>query len=221
MKENYTRIAVILDRSGSMATVQDATIAGFNEFIAEQRKLPGEVSVKLVKFDTEYEPVFDQPLFAVPLLTREMFEPRGMTALYDAQGWTIDLLGRELDALAEAERPSKVIVMTLTDGMENASKNYRQARVAEMIQHQREKYGWEFIYLGANQDAIAVAASMNIPAQAAMTYNANPIATRTTLYAASNYVSSMRTVGQAMFTDDDRLAARAEDLVGDSAFARK
>ena len=134
MKENCARIAIILDRSGSMASVRESTIAGFNEFIRAQRQLPGEVMVKLVQFDDQYDVVFDKPLADVPELTQDLFVPRGMTALFDAQGKTIVALGEELAALPEAQRPSKVIVMTLTDGLESASKEYGVDKIASLVE---------------------------------------------------------------------------------------
>ena len=136
MKANYTRIAVILDRSGSMQSVCEATVAGFNEFVRTQQSLPGEVKLKLVQFDDRYEVVFDEPLHQVPELTQQTFVPRGMTALLDAQGRTIVELGAELAEQPEEERPSKVIVLTLTDGLENASKSFTRDRVAELIVHE-------------------------------------------------------------------------------------
>lgn len=104
--------------------------------------------------------------------------PRGMTALLDAIGRTIDDVGRRLAATEEARRPVKVIVAMLTDGMENASKDYTNARISEMIGHQKEKYGWEFIFLAANQDAIATARSMSISAEDAISYDASPAGVR-------------------------------------------
>jgi len=213
MKANYTRIAVILDRSGSMQSVCEATVAGFNEFVRTQQSLPGEVKLKLVQFDNFYEVVFDEPLHAVPELTQQTFVPRGSTALLDAQGRTIVELGAELAEQPEEERPSKVIVLTLTDGMENASKTFTRDRVAELVRQQREVYKWEFIYLGANQDAIAVARSMNIPAGQAMTFNASPAAMRGTMQATAKLVWNQISMPAApqSFSDEDRAAAIAKE----------
>lgn len=170
MKDGFTRIAVILDRSGSMRAIRSATVSGFNEFVGSLRSQPGDLKLRLVRFGTEYEVVFDKPLAEIPVLTDADLEPRGMTALLDAQGKTIQDLGRELEGLSEGDRPAKVIVMTMTDGEENSSKEFTAEKVAEMVKHQREAYQWEFMYLGTNQDAIKVAASMNIPAASSMTY---------------------------------------------------
>src|ERR1035437_5983097 len=159
MKENRARIAVILDRSGSMSSVRESTVSGFNEFIRSQRALPGDVSVKLVQFDDQYEVVFDKRLADVPELTQDLFVPRGRTALFDAQGRTIVALGEELAALAESERPSKVIGMTLTDGLENASQHFTVEIISALIKQQIEVYKWDFVFLGASQVAIRTAAT--------------------------------------------------------------
>ena len=211
MRENFTRIAVILDRSGSMQTLREATVGGFNEFVRTQLQLPGEASLKLVQFDDQYEVVFDKPLKEVPELTQDMFVPRGWTALLDAQGRTIEELGGELAAMEESERPSKVLVLTLTDGLENASKAFTLERVAELVKRQRKVYSWEFVYLGANQDAVQVAATMNIPAPMAMSYSAAPSAARQIFKSASVVLKSIRTGNAAGFTDEDRREAMAEE----------
>ena len=157
------------------------------------------------------------PLDAVPELTQDRFVPRGGTALYDAQGKTIVALGEELAAMPESERPSKVIIMTLTDGMENSSKEYTLAMISTLIKEQREKYNWDFVFLGANQDAVKTAGTMNIPMGSAITYSANPAAMRASMNIASNYVKTSRLQGSAMFSKSDRLAAMIPDEDQDSA----
>lgn len=211
MRENFTRIAVILDRSGSMESCKESTVTGFNSFVAEQKKLPGEAKLKLVQFDNEYETVFDKPLSQAPELTQTTFVPRGSTALLDAQGRTIIDLGNELEKMPEHERPSKIIVVTLTDGAENASHEFTAAKISEMIKHQRETYGWDFVFLGANQDAIKTAASMNIPMASSMTYAANARGMSNTMAAVSNYVGLSRSGLVANFTDDERVMAMVSD----------
>jgi hypothetical protein len=211
MKENRTRIAIILDRSGSMSSVRESTIAGFNAFIRSQRELPGNVAVKLVQFDDQYDVVFDLPLADVPELTQDLFVPRGSTALFDAQGRTIVTLGEELAALPESERPSRVIVMTLTDGLENASKEFTIDRIASLIKHQTEVYKWDFVFLGANQDAIRTGAMMSIPAAASLSYTSSNAGTANVFAAAASYVGSIRSGASAAFSPKDRKAALAED----------
>lgn len=211
MKENCARIVIILDRSGSMNQVREATVSGFNEFIRAQRELPGEVRVKLVQFDDQYEVAFDKPLAEVPELTQDHFVPRGMTALFDAQGKTIVALGEELAALPESERPSKVIVVTLTDGIENASKEYTLDAVASLIKQQTEQYSWDFVFLAANQDAVRTAATMNIPRGSAITYRSDRESSRRAMAAASDYVSASRTTGTAAFSNETRQSVMAEE----------
>jgi von Willebrand factor type A domain len=211
MKDNFTRIAIILDRSGSMESCKESTVAGFNEFIRTQREFPGEATVKLVQFDDQYETVFDKPLKECPELTQNAFVPRGSTALLDAQGRTIIELGRELAALAKQERPSKVIVVTLTDGMENASKEFSLEKIGEMIRKQRDKYNWDFVFLGANQDAVATAAAMSIPLPSAMSYSTSKAGVAATMAAVSHYVGAARGGKAAAFSADDRKSAMEKD----------
>jgi len=211
MKNNFTRIAIILDRSGSMESCKESTVAGFNEFIRTQQELPGEAMVKLVQFDDRYETVFDMNLKMCPELTQNTFVPRGSTALLDAQGRTIVELGQELAALPESERPSKVIVVTLTDGMENASKDYNLEKIGEMIREQRDKYNWDFVFLGANQDAIQTAAAMNIPMPSAMSYSTSKAGIAATMAAVSNYVGAARKGKAAAFSAEDRKSAMEKD----------
>lgn len=211
MKENRTRIAIVLDRSGSMSSVREAIIAGFNAFNRSQRELAGDVSVKLVQFDDQYEVVFDTPLADVPKLTQDHFVPRGMTALFDAQGKTIVDLGAELAAMPESERPSRVIVMTLTDGIENASKEYSVEKIATLIKHQTEVYKWDFVFLGANQDAIRTAATMALPRDSSLTYRSSRAGTTAAFSEAANYVRSSRSGAASLFSKEARKAALAED----------
>ena len=138
-------------------------------------------------------------------------ERGGMTALLDAQGRTIVELGRELAAMPEDERPGKVLVLTITDGQENASKHFNLQQVGALIQQQRDVYQWQFVYMGANQDAVATAAAMNIPAGSAMTFSPSPMAMQGTMRAAGAMVSRGRTGQAASFTDEERRAALEGD----------
>lgn len=160
---NKTAIAVVLDRSGSMQSCRADTIGGFNAFLKKQRELPGYATLTLAQFDDVYEVVYlDRELKDVPDLTEETFVPRGTTALCDAIGKTIIALGEKLSKLPEVDRPGKVVVVIVTDGGENASQEYTRDRIKQMTEHQKSKYQWEFVYLGANQDAVAVGSSLGI-----------------------------------------------------------
>lgn len=163
MNDNLTEIAFILDRSGSMESMVEPAISGFNRLLREQQQESGSARFTLVLFDDLYEvPFHSVPISEVVEMDTSTFVPRGSTALLDAIGRTIDELGTKLAATPEAERPGQVIIAILTDGMENASQRYTWKEVSKRIRHQTEKYQWKFLFLGANQDALATAAKMSI-----------------------------------------------------------
>lgn len=206
MKENTVEIVIIMDRSGSMDTVRDDAIGGFNTFLEAQKALPGEAFLTVVQFDNLYEvPVPRTDIKKVRPLTRETFQPRGSTALLDAVGKTINDLGVQLAELPEAQRPSKVIVAILTDGEENASSYYGKERIKEMIEHQTKKYNWEFFFLSAGPDAFAEAHSMGVAARNTTSYVATQGGTRTVYAQSLNAsVTSSRT---GVNRDDDNTSA--------------
>lgn len=178
MNPHLTEVAFILDRSGSMQSVTEQAIAGFNHFLAEQQRAPGQARLTLVLFDDEYLLHADALSIAeVMPLDTTTYVPRASTALLDAIGRTIDDLGKRLAATPEADRPAKVIVTILTDGEENASTRYAWRDISKRVRHQTDKYGWEFLFLGANQDAIATAAQMSIAAHNSATYAADGVGT--------------------------------------------
>lgn len=144
-----------------MSSCRAATIEAFNGFISGQRNGPDEAVVSLYHFDHEYEPVYEgRDVESAPHLNDRNFVPRGSTALLDAIGRTIDAIGARLSNTPEHRRPSKVVVVIMTDGEENASKEYTRKRIFDMIHHQEDKYHWTFVYMGANQDAYAEAGQM-------------------------------------------------------------
>jgi len=160
MKQGLAEIVVVLDRSGSMSTIREDMIGGFDAFISEQQKLPGECSVTLTQFDNDYEVVYSgKPLKDVPGLD---LVPRGSTALMDAIGRTIGEVGARLKTTPEDQRPERVLFVILTDGAENASREFTKASINQMVTHQRTKYKWEFVYIGANQDSFAEAGQLGI-----------------------------------------------------------
>ena len=201
-----TDISVILDRSGSMQSVVTDTIGGFNQFLSDQKAQPGDAVFSLVQFDHDYEVIHaSQPIADVPPLTSQTFVPRGSTALLDAIGRTINSTGARLAGIATADRPQKVICVIVTDGYENASKEFTRTQINDMITHQREAYSWEFVFLGANQDAIAEAAKIGIPLFAAMTNTLSAAGIGSTYRSVSNYVSNTRSgMTNVAFSDDDR-----------------
>jgi hypothetical protein len=155
MNQNLTEIAFILDRSGSMVALADEAIGAFNSFLNDQKIQPGECRFTLAIFDHEYRLELDgKNVQEAPELNRDIYKPRGTTALLDAIGRTLDDTGQKLSRTPEKDRPAKVIVAVLTDGLDNASRDYSKAKVDEMIQQQRDKYAWNFQFLAASQDAI-------------------------------------------------------------------
>lgn len=165
MKKNLRELIVVVDKSGSMSSIKSDAIGGFNEFLKEQKKSDFNVKMTLVFFDTTYEIVHNRvSVKKVPKLNEETYRPGGGTALYDAIGRAMDEVGDRLAGTKEEKRPEKVLVVILTDGEENSSKEYPYEKISGMIEHQRTKYNWEFIFLAANQDAMAVGSAMNISA---------------------------------------------------------
>lgn len=174
MRENHSELICILDRSGSMSSMKQDAIGGFNSFLDAQKKAEGTADLTLVLFDSEYlVPYQKVALQEVPPLTEKTFIPRGSTALLDAIGKSIDETGLRLAKTPEAQRPEKVIVAILTDGEENASRHYTWAQIHEKIQHQTAVYAWEFVFLAAGQDAIATAGKLAIAQDKAYTFVAN------------------------------------------------
>lgn len=191
--KNLTDITIVLDRSGSMASVQDDTIGGFNTFLSEQQSVDGEANLSLVQFDDQYEVVYDgRPIKSADKLTPATFQPRGMTALLDAIGRTINSVGTRLGALDESERPDKVVMVIMTDGFENASKEFDNIKIAEMIRTQTNDYNWQFLFVGANQDAVLSAKSMGIAASHSMSYAANAVGTQDVYTSLSANIKSYR-----------------------------
>jgi len=185
---NLTHLYFLLDRSGSMQTIVDDTVGGFDAFIAEQRTSPGECRVTLAQFDDHYEEVYaDRPIADVPSL---VLQPRGTTALLDSIGRLVTDAGRRLDALPEDQRPGTVVVGIMTDGMENASREWAHPQIKQLIETQTRDYQWQFLYLGADQDAIEVGMSIGVGAGHAVTYGRGKV--KETLAATSANVSSYR-----------------------------
>jgi len=193
MNQNLCEIGFVLDRSGSMNAMKEEAIGGINAFLESQRKLPGEARLTLVLFDHEYIAAYDGvPIKDVPPLDSQSYAPRGTTALLDAIGRTINTIGERLDKTPESERPGKVIVAILTDGLENASQEFQRNQIFKMIQRQREVFSWEFIFLGARQDAISTGKQMAIPIANAVTFNEAPGGTAQAFAAFSEVAAAYR-----------------------------
>jgi hypothetical protein len=211
MRKDLSDITVILDRSRSMESCKSKAEEGLNAFIGEQKNLPNDAIFTLVQFDTVYEFVHQGiPIKTVPHCS---LVPRGNTALNDAVARAIQETGKRLGDMPESDRPGLVIMVILTDGEENSSVEFGgtkgRERVKEMIKHQQEKYGWQFTFLGANQDAFLAADSYGIARGAAATYDAEE-KTAAAFAGASAHVGRLRgqsAGGQSLcsaFTDEER-----------------
>ena len=193
MKKNLTELVFILDRSGSMAGLEKDTIGGFNAMIEKQKAEDGEAVVSTVLFDNESEVIHDRlTLDAVPAMTGKEYYVRGCTALLDALGGAIHHIGNVHKYAREEDRPEKTLFVITTDGMENASRRYSYEKVRAMITRQKEKYGWEFLFLGANIDAAREAARFGISADRAANYNADAQGTEVIYRAVSETVCNFR-----------------------------
>jgi uncharacterized protein YegL len=191
-----TEIAYILDRSGSMESLQEAAVASFNEFLGAQREVPGAARLTLVLFDDAYEvPVDAVPLASVAKMKAKDFVPRGSTALLDAIGKTILRLDRDMAGRDVSAGAAKVVVAIFTDGHENASREFDDRKVGDLIREFREKKGWEFIFLAANQDAIASAGRLNMAADSSGNTDFTPAGLKRSMRAVSRRVSSVRLRG--------------------------
>ena len=193
MKKNLTELVFILDRSGSMAGLEKDTIGGFNAMIEKQKAEEGEAYISTVLFDNYSEVIHDRvALNDVPKLTEKEYYVRGCTALLDAVGGAIHHIGNVHKYAREEDRPEKTLFVITTDGMENASRRYSYEKVREMITRQQEKYGWEFLFLGANIDAAREAARFGIDADRAADYHADTQGTAVIYEAMSDVVYSVR-----------------------------
>jgi len=185
-----TEIIVITDRSGSMITIANDVIGGYNTFIQEQQKVPGEARVTFTQFDTEYEVIYaGKILTSVPILDNNTFIPRGGTALLDAIGRTLNEQGQRISSEDWADL---VIVCIITDGEENSSREFSRERIKEMTAH-AEKTGWKFIYIGANQDSFQVAQGLGMNNAVTTNYVANASGTAEAYRGITQSVTNLRT----------------------------
>lgn len=203
-------IAVLLDRSGSMQSIKSDTEGGLAAFFEEQRKVEKTVRVTFAQFDTEYECLYSNtPLEQVP---PPVLYPRGGTALYDAIGKLITDIGAELASRPESDRPGTVIVVILTDGHENSSREWTHSAVRSLIQQQQDQYNWDFLFLGANMDAVQIGTELGFAPQQSITYGAAPAGVQGVFRAAAAYSGRLQATDadapgfarRAGFTDEER-----------------
>ncbi|MGO1059308.1 vWA domain-containing protein [Planococcus sp. FY231025] len=197
MKEKTTELVFILDKSGSMAGLERDTIGGFNALVEKQAKEPGEARITTVLFNHDYELLHDRiPLKGVAPMTEKDYEVGGTTALLDAIGATIQKIGNVQKRTSEAERAGRVMFVITTDGLENASREYSHEKIKAMIARQKEEYMWEFLFLGANIDAVAAAKKFGIAEEFAAEYHGDSKGTELNFKALNQAVSSFRSEQQ-------------------------
>ncbi|WP_449539185.1 vWA domain-containing protein [Ferdinandcohnia sp. Marseille-Q9671] len=188
-----TELVFILDKSGSMSGLEADTIGGYNSMLQKQKKEEGEAIVTTVLFDHQYELLHDRiNVKGISPITNKEYEVGGTTALLDAIGFSIQKISNVQKHTSEKEQAEKVLFVITTDGMENASREYTAANIKKMVQQQKEKYGWEFMFLGANIDAISTAAQFGIDEDYAVNYHADEVGTRLNYEMVSEAVSKLR-----------------------------
>ena len=197
-----TELVFILDRSGSMSGLEKDTIGGFNSMLEKQRKEPGDAVVSTVLFDNETEVIHDRVVIAdVPNLTDKEYFVRGCTALLDAVGGAIHHIGNVHKYARKEDVPEKTLFIITTDGMENASRHYTYDKVRNMIERQKERYGWEFLFLGANIDAAAEAKRFCIDESMAANYHCDEVGTVLNYEVISEAITSVRTSAAPLSAD--------------------
>lgn len=193
MRKGLTEVVFILDRSGSMGGLEADTIGGFNAMINKQKKEEGEAYISTVLFDDQSEVLYDRvPIGKVEPMTDRQYYVRGCTALLDALGGAIHHIGNIHKYAKKEDRPEKTLFIITTDGMENSSRLYSYDKVKKMVEKQKKKYGWEFLFLGANIDAIEVAGRFGIGANRAINYESDHKGTQLNYEALSKTVSAFR-----------------------------
>ena len=193
MRKGLTEVVFILDRSGSMSGLEADTIGGFNSMIAKQKKEEGEAYISTVLFDDQTEVLYDRvPIHRVEPMNDNQYYVRGCTALLDALGGSIHHIGNVHKYAREEDRPEKTLFIITTDGMENASHKYSYDKVKKMVERQKKEYGWEFLFLGANIDAIEVAGRFGIAANRAINYKCDSKGTQLNYEVLSRTVSEFR-----------------------------
>ena len=212
MRKGLTEVVFILDRSGSMAGLERETIGGFNSLLEKQKKEEGEALISTVLFDNVSEVLHDRvPVNRIAPMTDKEYYVRGCTALLDAVGGAIHHIGNVHKYAREEDRPEKTLFVITTDGLENASHHYSAKRVRDMIQRQKERYGWEFLFLGANIDAVREAAKFGIDEECAVDYHCDSVGTELNYEVLSAAVSQVRSSGAGKKLDRSWKARIEED----------
>lgn len=203
MNNDYTDISVVQDKSGSMAGLRDDTIGGFNTFLKEQQAVKGKCTMTLCQFDTSFNFIYrGEDIQKVKPLDHETYMPGGNTALFDAIAKTITETGQRLETMPEAERPARVIIAVLTDGQENASLEFPRQhggkkKVCDMITHQEKTYNWQFVFIGANQDAFDAGEGLGVKGGNIISAAANAKGTESSYKHLSSNVRAYRSADPA------------------------
>lgn len=209
-KKNYTAVVLVVDRSGSMSTIAGSVQEALEEFVSKQVHEPGELTIDTVFFDDNLE---ERAHLVNP--KNETLDlavnPRGMTALYDAVGVKIRTFTEAIKSMKKSERPSKVIFVIATDGHENSSREFTQEALAKLIGDQRTEHGWDFTFIGANQDAILTAKTLNISEDSAITFEASNAGVDAVLRGMSGYVAASRSGVKAAYSAEVRAQSMAKD----------
>ncbi len=201
---NYTAMLLVVDRSGSMTDIRDDMVGGLTTMLAEQAAEPGLLTVDIVTFDTEIEL---QCSLADPKDVTIRLEPRGGTALFDAIGQSVTAFGRVLAALPEHARPETVQVVVVTDGEENSSREYPLDAVRTLVTQQKERYSWDFVFLGANQDAVFSGERLGFDAGSSMTFAPGAEGVALMSMSVGRYVKDVRGKQKRMFDADERVGS--------------
>ena len=214
-KNDYVHMVVILDRTGSMDSIRDDTIGGFNTFLKKQQAEPGKATLTLVQFDSQdpFEVIHKfMPLANVPELTRETFVPRASTPLLDAMGRGINDLEASLAAMPAKARPARVIMVIITDGQENSSREFTKGQVEKMIKVKQDKSDWQFVFLSADLAAIKDAVKTGIKMCASMAFDKDAHGTSAAFYSASERISDYRAnrAPAIAFNEEDRAQQKNE-----------
>jgi uncharacterized protein YegL len=203
MKKGLTEIGIVLDKSGSMGEIRQDTIGGFNVFIKEQKEEEGDANISLINFNDKIEHVYKcEDIQNASELTSKNYVPSGLTAMYDGIGIMLDTLSADIEKRDDKDKPEKVIVVIITDGYENFSKEYDSKQIKEKIENFKNK-GWDFIYLGANQDAFVESGNIGIPQAGSAGWKSTRGGTKSMYSSVTDTMSSYRKTGIVNFKDND------------------
>jgi len=195
MKKGLTEIVFIVDKSGSMYSITNDVIGGFNSYLKDQKQVDGTANVTVTFFNTNCNLLYDcVDIETVEELDNKKYQPMGGTALLDAVGMTIDSVGARLAATDESERPENVMVIIITDGEENSSREYTGKQVKEMIEHQETTFNWDFVFIAANMDAAEAGGSLGIASHKTMNFSANSADVASMAKGLSSYSKSYRSI---------------------------